>query len=117
MTNMDTFLRLIEVEVHRALQGARIIGLIHVERNVKEGYTQFHGPQRVPDPVPYVEDGYVIAWQRDHHAGHAGEGENWGTHRAQANNGGEVMLIHGHYDIPSREEALKDMLERAKVTA
>ncbi len=106
---MDTQIRLIEVEVHRALQQARIIGLIHTERDVKDGYTKFHGPQRVADPVQYIEDGYVIAWQRD------GEHSNFGTHRAQANNNGEVMLVHGHYDIPTREDALANMLERAGV--
>ncbi len=103
---MDTQIRLLEVEADRALRGARIIGLIHTGR---DEYDNSAGK--------YIEDSYVIAWHRDHHGGHAGEGDNWGTHRAQANNAGDVMLIHGNYDLPSREDALKDMLDRAKVSA
>jgi hypothetical protein len=96
----DTYIGLIENEADRALQGAHIIGLIQTDNDEHNGY---------------VERGYVITWQRDNHGGHRGEGVNWGTHRAQVNNSGEAMLIHGHYDIPSREDALSDMLKRAAI--
>jgi hypothetical protein len=91
----DTYIGLIENEADRALQGAHIIGLIQTDHDQRNGY---------------VEKGYVITWQRD------SDGE-FGTHRAQANNTGDVMLIHGHYSIPSREDALRNMLERSGVKA
>jgi hypothetical protein len=103
---MFTGIHLIEAEVHRALQSARIIGMVHVERDVREAKDQFQ--ESLPS---YIEDSFIIAWQRE------GERPNIGTHRAQVNNSGDTMLVLGHYDIPTREDALADMLDRARIHA
>jgi hypothetical protein len=92
---MDNFLSAIEAQAHSSLNGARIIGLIHTERDQHNGY---------------LEDLYVVAWQRD------SDGE-FGTHKINANNQGDVMVHGGNYRIASREAALSDMLERAEVAS
>jgi len=77
--------------VHRNLDGAEVIGLIHTSTDRNNEYWE-----RV----------YEVAWQRP---------DQCGTHRVHIDSDDHGACFVGHYDM-NREEALEDMIVRAGCT-
>lgn len=84
-------LELVEKAVYDNLRRAKVIALFHVETYKR---------------VNYVENIYIVAWERD---------DQCGTHRVCVNNDDEVMCVVGHYDL-TRQQALEDLFKRVGIT-
>ncbi len=87
---------LIEHEVTDALRGAQILALIPKERIAAHA-----------DGEGYWEEVFYVAWQRE---------DQCGTHQANVNSEEQTMLVHGHYNIETPEQAVLDALQRADVS-